>query len=236
MAQSNFMSVIIPVAKGEDKWTSLLQQLIQLSSVKEIILSAVEPEPKSLLDVPTNGKKVIWLVSEFGRAKQLNFGAETASQNNLWFLHADSIIFPGTDSRIKSALSSRQDAIYYFDLKFMTEDSRLMRINEIGAKFRSNILSLPFGDQGFIISKKIFYQLGRFNESTQYGEDHLLIWNAHKMGYPVRSLKSPLGTSARKYHANGWLRTTSNHLWLTAKQALPELLKLTHNRYFNGSK
>jgi rSAM/selenodomain-associated transferase 1 len=91
-------------------------------------------------------------------------------------------------------------------------------------------LRLPFGDQGFCLSNEQFCRLGGFNESLQYGEDHDLIWRAHRAGISVKRVPAPIATSARKYRREGWLRTTGLHLWRTINQAAPQFLRLSKAR------
>jgi hypothetical protein len=85
---------------------------------------------------------------------------------------------------------------------------------------------MPFGDQGLVLARSTMAALGGFDESAPYGEDHLLVWAAHRGGVPLRATGARLLTSARKYQERGWLQTTSAHVLLTYRQAWPELLKL----------
>ena len=81
---------------------------------------------------------------------------------------------------------------------------------------------MPFGDQGLFLAWTDFEGLGGFDPALPYGEDHALLWAAHRAGMVVASARAPLYTSARKYAEGGWLRTTARHVWLTAAQAWHE--------------
>ncbi|RPJ70307.1 MAG: DUF2064 domain-containing protein, partial [Alphaproteobacteria bacterium] len=72
--------------------------------------------------------------------------------------------------------------------------------------------------------------LGMFDENAKYGEDHLLVWRAHQRGIEVLPAFAELFTSARKYRNSGWVTTTSRHIFLTYKQALPQLLIYLRSR------
>lgn len=173
---------------------------------------------------------LIWqaIYSQPGRATQLNQGAGVAINSFIWFLHADSVISRYNLTSLNDAIGSEhsQARLFYFDLYFHDKTSRTLAINEFGAKIRSDILGLPFGDQGFCLSQQAFKMIGRFNEQAPFGEDHLLVWQAKQHGIKLRSCRSPLATSARKYQQRGWRALTLKYQMMWPKQALPELVKL----------
>ena len=166
-----------------------------------------------------------WLRGPPGRARQLNAGAHGALGRWLWFLHADTLLPPDALPTLRERLASGAPALWYFDLRFRDDGPVLMRLTAAGTLLRSRLLGLPFGDQGLALARDAFDALGGFPESAAYGEDHLLVWAARRGGLPVRSVGRPIYTSARKYRRGGWLRTTATHLWLTARQAIPEGLR-----------
>ena len=175
-------------------------------------------------------RKVKWLHSEIGRAFQMNVGASAATKPYLWFLHADSRFSRSTLSALEHSLGSEPRALHYFNLEFQDDGPKVMPVNAFGVWWRSHFLGLPFGDQGFCLSKEDFLKLGGYSESAPYGEDHLLVWKAKQIGLPLRCTSSTLSTSARKYQAKGWAKTTLRHGVLTWKQALPEFMRWTKLR------
>lgn len=227
------LSVIVPIANGDEAWRNLLQDLLVLGSEDEIIfvsthslIEQVQSEAAfSSLRCPCH-----FVVSELGRAKQLNTGARRASQSTLWFLHCDSRLPNASFDALKVALMRKPECLYFFDLKFQSDGPSMVQVNGMGVWIRSRILRLPFGDQGFCVLKATFESLGWFDESAHYGEDHLFVWRAHQAGVKVSAIGAPLYTSARKYRAFGWSKTTMNHLHLTAKQALPEFIRFLRKK------
>jgi len=95
-----------------------------------------------------------------------------------------------------------------------------------GARLRSRILKVPFGDQGFCIKKALFHKLEGFPEDLPYGEDHVFVWKIRQHGTELQPTGAILYTSARKYKKHGWLKTTLLHQYLWIKQAWPEWKKL----------
>ncbi len=213
------LSVIVPLAPGDDAWRRLAPDFAALPEASEVIF--VGPERPA--DLPA---RVRWVDSPRGRGRQMNAAAATAQGEFLWFLHADSRIPMGAVQRLALALEAEPGALHFFDLAFGHDAPRLMALNEAAAWLRSHYLKLPFGDQGLCLARALFENLGGFPEEAPYGEDHLLVWRALRQGIEIRAVGARLVTSARKYRDKGWLKTTLRHQLLTYRQALPELVQL----------
>jgi len=175
------VSVIIPVSPVEDRQNQLLENLQELGLKSEIILEMGE-----------------------SRAHSLNDGGNRSSKEFLWFLHADSVVNIDCVQALDKNISEHPDALHYFNLAF-AEGSVLLAINQWGAYIRSHALGIPFGDQGFCISKKLFDKLGGFPEGLKYGEDHALVSRAKQAGIKLNCTDVAIYTSARKYEDEGWL-------------------------------
>jgi len=209
----NNLSLIVPIAPQEEAWVNLWTDLEELPLETEIIFSGPK---KPSRPIPS---RVKWIDSAPGRAQQLNKGARNATRDFLWFLHADSRFTQSTLTALIQALNSDPNIFYYFDLRFLNDGPPLMCINEIGCWIRSRLMGLPFGDQGFCLSKMNFERLGGFPEEVPYGEDHLFVWRAHQYGVSLRSTRAVLKTSARKYQEQGWFHTTGLYYKLWTRQA-----------------
>lgn len=212
------LSVIVPLAPGEARWHDLIKQLTALAPRSEVIVVHAHPQPVPAWHGPT-GMNLHQFSCPPGRARQQNLGAAAACGEWLWFLHADSRLLPETLPALQRFIDRGEDALGYFDLLFRNDGPRLARLNAWGANLRSCWFKLPFGDQGLLLPAQEFAALGGFDEAARYGEDHLLVWAAHRARLPVVRTGAALQTSARKYASNGWLRTTAKHVWLTLAQA-----------------
>jgi GT2 family glycosyltransferase len=213
------LSVIIPLAPNETEWQSLLADLSGLPDETEILFTVSE---KSLsLDKPLSlpHKEIRWITAAPGRAAHMNAGAFAARGDYLWFLHADTRFGPDTLAALSCALQRRPNGLLFFDLAFSGDSRGRMRINAWGARFRSRVLRTPFGDQGFLISKELFKQLGAYREGLAYGEDHVFVIRARQQGIAIEPAGATLYTSARKYKKYGWLKTTLRHQYLWIRQA-----------------
>ena len=219
MATRLKLSVIVPVGPGDRAWTGLLHDLAALDAGAEIILVAPAGAAPPGFDARAYGLQVParWLEAPAGRAHQQNAGAAAADGDMLWFLHADSRIPART---LAAALGfARDDALGYFRLRYLDDGPWAARLNGFGAGVRSRWAGLPFGDQGFLLSRRTFARLGGFDASLPAGEDHALVWTARIAGLALVDLGQPLHSSARRYREQGWLRTTLRHARLTVSQA-----------------
>jgi hypothetical protein len=228
------LSIVVPVGPGETAWRALLSDL-QLCEAEgiEVIFSATAPAPADFSSVKSlagAGYELNWISGTPGRGCQLNRGAAAATGEFFWFLHSDMRL--GKDvsvSRLIQSLEENVRALHFFNLKFLNDGPRLLALNEIGVWIRSHGLGLPFGDQGFALKRDLFWQLGGYREDASYGEDHLFVWAASRAGVGLQATGLSIYTSARKYARDGWFRTTCMHMWLTFRQALPEVLGCVSN-------
>lgn len=194
-------SIVVPLAAGDDVPATLLAAL-----------------PADMEIIAVRGGT---------RAASLNAGAAAARGRFLWFVHADTRLAAGAIEALHRAAARDPDALLFFDLRF--DGPAVMGVNAAGAQLRSRLLRLPFGDQALCLGADLFGRLGGY-PAVERGEDHLMVWRAHRAGVPVRPVGAAVTTSSRRYVAKGWARTTARHVGLTVTQALPEFLALLRGR------
>jgi hypothetical protein len=211
-------SIIIPFAPDDLTWKALLSDFNNLPDTTEVILVAANKKSAQEVQDFLLATHIQVISTAKGRAAQMNAGASAASNPCLWFLHADSRI----DAQCVKAIDSfdfSKNTLAYFGLKFSNDGPEWMGINRFGVWFRSRFLRIPFGDQGFVISKSCFEMLGAFREDLSSGEDHAFVWKARKNEVALKHLNASIQTSARKYMKYGWGKTTRLHLRETWRQA-----------------
>lgn len=209
------LAIVIPAGPGDRAWEALLPQL-DAARAREVVLVLAQFEDEVVDHLPAN---VTLVRSAAGRARQLNAGAARTDADWLWFLHADSRIVAATLDALHRFVEADASAIGYFDLRFLRDGPRLMFLNTLGAHVRSRLLGMPFGDQGLLMPRRVYDAIGGFGEHIGVGEDHAAIWAARALDIPLRALRAPLYTSARKYAQRGWWTTTRQHLRSTVEQA-----------------
>ena len=201
------VSIIIPVCNQETELERLLADLAPVKDSIEIIIK-----------------------SEGSRAKSLNAGAASATRPFLWFLHADSRINEQNLHALSLALKEKPDDLHYFDLAFSKDGPALTVFNAWGANWRSRLFGVPYGDQGFCLSKEQFVKANGYPDDVPYGEDLIFVWHARQAGIRLNHLPSKLLTSARKYSQRGWLKLTLLCQWRWIGMSIPEALKMVRGR------
>lgn len=144
----------------------------------------------------------------------MNAAAKTARGKYLWFVHADSRIESFSLAMLFSCFNDYPLALRYLRLKFLDDGSRLLFLNTFFARLRADVFKIPFGDQGFLLSRELFSLLNGFDENSEIQEDHDFIWKAKIKGYPIEVIDGFLYTSGRKYKGN-WIKVTMAHFHLT---------------------
>jgi len=215
------ITVVAPVGPDDQVAPLLLTQLDALPPDAEVFLVYADVSDDSVYEVHLShgGPTRRLITAPPGRATQQNAGARVATRDWLWFLHADSHLAPETLSALAAFVQRGEEALGYFDLYFLDDGPALTRLNAFGARLRSRWFDLPFGDQGLVMLRRVFEELGGFDTTLQRGEDHELLWRARRAGIPVRRIGARLYTSARKYAEEGWWSATAWHIRETWRQA-----------------
>ncbi len=149
-----------------------------------------------------------------GRASQMNAGACVARGETLLFLHADTLLPPQFGAEVQRTLDLPGVVAGAFSLRIDGSGARLRWVERL-ANWRSRVLQLPYGDQGFFLRAELFRALGGFPEMPLL-EDLEMARRARRRG---RITLSPLAalTSARRWESVGILRATLlNQVFLLA--------------------
>jgi rSAM/selenodomain-associated transferase 2 len=101
-----------------------------------------------------------------GRGSQLEAGANQARGDWLLFLHADTVLEPGWAEeaqsfmeRVESGRRPQAAAAFRFALD---DDGIMPRMLESLVALRCFLFALPYGDQGLLISRNLYRELGGF--------------------------------------------------------------------------
>jgi len=109
------------------------------------------------------------------RGYQLKTGASNARGDWLLFLHADSRLKIGWVRSLSQIIQNKKSKnfAWYFDFK-IKKDNLEYRFLEIAVALRSLFLQHPYGDQGLLIHKDLYYNTGGYS-SLKIMEDIDLI-------------------------------------------------------------
>lgn len=200
------ISVIIPTlnaARGLPRALAPLRGAAAGDLVTEIIVSDGGSEDGTRAIAEAARARVV--IGERGRGGQLKRGAAAARGAWLLFLHADTVL-EETWADEARALAAEPMTAGVFTLAFDAA-GLAPRLVAAGANLRTRIFTLPYGDQGLLISRAHYDAVGGFADMPLF-EDVELIDRivAHGGRRALRRLKSHAVTSAARYEARGYAR------------------------------
>jgi len=207
------LSIIVPVLNEADNLLALLDNLKVQQGIRfEILIcdggssDGTEHllEEREASDIP-----VIYLRAERGRGCQMNVGADVARSDILLFLHVDSR-FDESTALASAAAAFREHATQSaaplaarFRLHFRrTDPSPSLAYSFYESKARLNRADCIRGDQGFMLGRALFLQLGRFDESLPFLEDVRLSFAVEEHA-AWALLPVTISTSARRFETEG---------------------------------
>ena len=202
------ISIIIPVLNESETILKLLEHVSSNASsqnIAEIIVvdgGSVDGTQTLVTHFSEKTKlQTYLLLSEKGRAKQMNVGAKKAMGSILYFLHADS--FPPKDFDVSISSEVKKGNIGgCFRMKF-DSDHPVLKFSQWFTKF--NFKFCRGGDQSLFITKNVFDELQGYNEIFTIYEDCELINRIYDK-YKFVVINDFVTTSARKYEQNGTLK------------------------------
>ena len=204
------LCIIIPVAGRENDF-KLIKQLREKFKGCEIII--VCDETNEVIKSAKLQVDQLYFLKNSLRAKALNKGANLSNRKNLWFLHLDSNV---EHIQLSDLTGLDEFTVSTFLLEFDLKNCWWIAA---GANFRTKIFGIPFGDQSFLMSKKLFNFTGGFNENLSFGEDHEFIWRIKSLNIKLKIINKKIITSAIKYE-NKKIYQSLKTLWKTILQAI----------------
>jgi rSAM/selenodomain-associated transferase 2 len=193
------ISVIIPTYNEKAHIKATIQRLWKYDEanlIKEIIIADGSSTDDTVKIARTEGVKII-VSPKKGRAAQMNYGAQHATSEILYFLHADTLPPEGFTYDIVSAINAGYSAGCYM-LSF-DYDHWFLKANCWFTRF--DVDTIRFGDQSLFVTKEKFLEVGGFCEKHIVLEDQHIIKRLKKIG-DFKVIKKPVLTSARKYLEN----------------------------------
>lgn len=158
-----------------------------------------------------------------GRAAQLRAGADKARGDWFLFLHADTVLSRDWPERAEAHLRERPHKAATFTLAYRS-DASAARWLAARANRRTRWFGLPYGDQGLLISRKLYEEVGGYPDLPLM-EDVALARAIGKSRLTLLSAEAR--TSAAKYERDGWRKRAYANAWLLGRYlmgASPERL------------
>lgn len=186
------ISLIIPIYNESRTIDGMLTQLEQLPGDWEILFADGGSRDDTLERI---GSRYRVLHSPKGRANQMNFAAEQASSDVLWFVHCDSQLPMQAHSQIGRAVA-RGEKWGCFHIGF-DHDGPFMGCNTYFSNRRAR-KGIAFGDQGIWVKKAVFADIGGF-PALPIMEDYEFSLRMRSAKIPICQLPGRIITSGRRY-------------------------------------
>ncbi len=138
-----------------------------------------------------------------GRGGQLAAGATMTSGAWLLFLHADTVLDQAWSGAVRAFVEAPENSVRAAVFRFALDDAdpRARRI-ERWARWRGRVWGLPYGDQGLLISRRLYESLGGFRPLPLMEDVDLV----RRIGRGrLVELDAVARTSAARYRAGGWI-------------------------------
>lgn len=223
------LSIIIPCYRDHTQISVLLQQLRTLSVLSNEII-VVDATGDSVCQAICMQYGVQWYRSDPCRGRQLLQGAQVATGDILWFLHADVRVFPDAPSSITRAIE-RGAIGGYFRFAFDGLPVWPMLILEPAIALRSRF-GTPYGDQGIFVKKTAYFEVGGHAPWPLF-EEVPLVEGLRNLGH-FQPLLDPIWVDSRRWQRDGWWRRTLQNRLLALRFILgasPDTLaKSYHSR------
>jgi len=208
------ISVIVPTLNAEADLPRTLAALVPAAIdgiVREVIIvDGGSTDATSRIAEATGAH---FIAAEQGRGQQLATGATAAKGPWLLFLHADTTLDGGWEQEALELmraveLGAREDTAAVF--RYALDDRGLWPAYlSAVVRLRCLILRIPYGDQGLLISKRLYSSVGGFKPMTLMEDVDLV----RRLGRRrVAFLRARAVTSARRYRREGYVRRMLRNL------------------------
>tara|TARA_B100001989_G_scaffold168241_1_gene121197 strand:+ start:150 stop:833 length:684 start_codon:yes stop_codon:yes gene_type:complete len=201
------ISVIIPTINEANNLPLLLSDLLIIPKEAEILIVDCGSEDKTIDISNIYGAKV-YKSKERNRGLQLDIGAKNSKGDWLIFLHADTRLTNEWFTKIKSIFKGDKKYIYYFKFK-INNQKIIYRFLELLVNFRSKYFKEPYGDQGLIIHRSIYFKNNGFRKIALMEDLDFL--RRLKKKKDLKQLNLPIFISSRKWEkSNIFLQAFKN--------------------------
>lgn len=208
------LSIIIPTLNATAELPICLEALmpgLETGLIREVIIAdgGSLDATKALAEV--SGANFV--SADTGRGIQLAGGAGAARGSWLLFLHADTALAHDWAEAVQRHIDTAPGKAAAFTLAYRS-DAKQARWLEKRANARARRMGLPYGDQGLLISRALYDEIGGYDD-VPLMEDVMLVRRIGK--HRLAFLKAQARTSAAKYERDGWRRRSWHNAWLLTR-------------------
>ena len=201
------LSVVIPTLNAA---ATLPAVLASLQDGRALLAEVVVADGGSTDGTPEVARAggAVTLRTRRGRGSQLAAGAAAARGEWLLFLHADTTLEPGWADETRHFVTAESGSAAAFRFALEDQSAEARRLERV-VDWRSRVLALPYGDQGLLISRRLYDEVGGFCPLPLMEDVDL----ARRLGRRrLRMLRARAFTSAERYRREGWLLRPARNL------------------------
>lgn len=208
------ISVIMPTRNAESGLAESLESVRpgqEIGLVAEILVVDGGSTDGTISVIQKSEAKL--LASPPGRARQMHAGALHASGEWLLFLHADVVLETGWEKEVRDFLSRHDSdttvaAAFCFALRDCSSKARLL---EKIVAWRCRRFGLAYGDQGLLIPRSFYLDLGGF-AMIPFMEDVEMARRIGRRRLLILSCKAK--SDAHRYRSDGYMARSSRNALL----------------------
>jgi len=209
------LSVIVPTLNSGADLQLCLNSLmpgLETGLIREVLVVDGGSEDATLAIAERTGATIV-RTETAGRSVQLRAGADRARGQWLLFLHSDTALSRDWADRVLAHIQAGIDQAAVFKLVFRS-DAQMARTVANRANRRARTLGLPYGDQGLLISRPLYNEIGGYAD-TSFLEDVLIVRAIGKSRLTI--LRAEAHTSAAKYERDGWRKRSWRNAWIITR-------------------
>ncbi len=195
------VSVVVPVINEAERINGLIEHLRSLDLSESIEIIVVDGDPAGSTIKAVADDDVIVALSDKGRARQMNRGAQLARGEAIMFLHADTQLPRNALKAVRSVLEHDDCVAGAFDLAVNTKNVIIQFFAAV-SNFRNRLTRVPFGDQAIFLRHDYFNDIGGFKD-IPFLEDVEMMRRIRKRGDRIRILPERVSSSARRWEKEG---------------------------------
>ncbi|MGI9371041.1 MAG: TIGR04283 family arsenosugar biosynthesis glycosyltransferase [Hyphomicrobiales bacterium] len=197
------ISVVIPTLNAGKSLVESLNCLVKsrkVGLISDVLISDGGSEDDTCAVAEERGVRVV--SGARGRGGQLKAGAAAAQADWFLFLHADTVLQPGWEEEVHAFVDAADSQAAAFKFK-LADDTPMAKALEKIVQLRCWLFALPYGDQGLLISRALYEEIGGFADIPLMEDVDIVSRIGRRR---LHFFNSAAITSAARYQREGYVK------------------------------